>query len=149
MLDRLRADTLQARQNKDTKRMAVLVPLLSDVLLLSKEKKRDATEEEIFAIIRKYIAGLDQTLNLIQHDASRQAQIDQATYEWELLNQYLPIQLTDAKLRDVIREFVAKLENPTAKDMGKIMSFLKSEYTGKYDGSKASSYVKEILCAPK
>lgn len=60
------------------------------------------------------------------------------------LEKYLPSQLSDLELTNLIDNIV-KSNSYSVKDMGKIMSFLKENYAGKYDGKKASEVIKTIL----
>jgi uncharacterized protein YqeY len=66
-------------------------------------------------------------------------------FELEILNSYLPVQMSDETLRHRIVNYieVSKLEG--AKDMGKVMAFLKSNFDGQYDGKRASEITRELL----
>jgi len=65
--------------------------------------------------------------------------------ELDILNSYLPKQLTEDELRTVIGLVIMKEGLTTMKDMGKIMGWLKSNYDGQYDGGLASKIIKELL----
>jgi uncharacterized protein YqeY len=68
-----------------------------------------------------------------------------SAFELEILNSYLPVQMSDETLRHRIVNYieVSKLEG--AKDMGKVMAFLKSNFDGQYDGKRASEITRELL----
>jgi uncharacterized protein YqeY len=68
-----------------------------------------------------------------------------SVFELEILNSYLPVQMSDETLRHRIVNYieVSKLEG--AKDMGKVMAFLKSNFDGQYDGKRASEITRELL----
>ena len=67
-----------------------------------------------------------------------------ALKEISILETYLPKQLSEEALRSSIKGVIS-LNSYTVKDMGKVMSFLKDNYAGQYDGKLASVIVKEIL----
>lgn len=65
--------------------------------------------------------------------------------ELTILNQYLPAQMGEETLRQIINEEVINNGYSDMKDMGKIMGFLKNNYDGQYDGGLVSKLIKEIL----
>ena len=62
--------------------------------------------------------------------------------ELEILNIYLPKQLTNEDLTKIVADYISENEND---NMGQIMGFLKGSYNGQYDGRLASNVVKELL----
>lgn len=65
--------------------------------------------------------------------------------ELTILNQYLPAQMGEETLRQIINEEVINNGYSDMKDMGKIMGYLKNNYDGQYDGGLVSKLIKEIL----
>jgi len=65
--------------------------------------------------------------------------------ELEILNKYLPKQMSDSELRDVIDSYIKTEGLTDIKQMGQIMNYLKTNYEGQYNGSSASVIIKEIL----
>jgi uncharacterized protein YqeY len=65
--------------------------------------------------------------------------------ELNILNSYLPKQMGIDEVKQVIIDFVVNNGISSPKEMGKVMSYLKSGYDGQYDGKMASTIIKEIL----
>ncbi len=65
--------------------------------------------------------------------------------EAEVLMTYLPKQLSDDELREIIKKAIGATGATTAKDMGKVMSMAKEEIKGTADGQRVSAMVKELL----
>jgi uncharacterized protein YqeY len=65
--------------------------------------------------------------------------------ELSILNKYLPAQMDEETLTQIINEQVINNGYSDIKDMGKIMGYLKNNYDGQYDGSLVSKLIKEIL----
>jgi uncharacterized protein YqeY len=88
---------------------------------------------------------------------SRQDSIDQfksvgqqeraATEQQEIniLQVYLPKQMTEVELRLAIEVAIKTTQAQNVKDLGKVMKFLQSEYAGNYDGKLASTLVTQLL----
>ena len=66
-------------------------------------------------------------------------------YELSVINEYLPTQMSEDVLRDTIKLFIEDYSLSTMKDMGKIMSYMKNNFDGEYDGKLASTITKELL----
>jgi len=65
--------------------------------------------------------------------------------EISILENYLPKQYSNAELSVIIEKIKNDNNFSTIKDMGKIMSLLKENHSGKYDGKLANELVKKIL----
>ena len=65
--------------------------------------------------------------------------------ELSILNQYLPVQMSESDLRTEIEVIIKMNSYDSMKDMGKVMGDLKSNHDGQYDGGLASKITKEIL----
>ena len=65
--------------------------------------------------------------------------------ELEILNGYLPKQLTEEELKEKISNIINDNGFSGGKDMGKVMGLLKESFDGQYDGKMASQLVKTLL----
>lgn len=142
LLSTIRADSLAARKSKSPS-SSVLTTLLGEV---DKEAKRldparPLTDDEVLAVVRKFLKNLAQTISHLQGSGSTDA-LEKANTEREALEVYLPKQLTEDELEAIVRPKIAAGEN-----MGVIMKSLKAEYAGRFDGQLASSIVKRELAS--
>ena len=62
-----------------------------------------------------------------------------------ILSSFLPSQLEEKELIDVIKQRVATLESISLQQMGPIMKWLKENYGGRFDGKRANEIVKSFL----
>lgn len=65
--------------------------------------------------------------------------------ELTILNRYLPKQMTEDDLSNIVVDFIVDSGLDNIKDMGKVMTHLKDNYSGQYDGKLASTIVKVSL----
>ena len=70
------------------------------------------------------------------------AQLEQ---EIEVLLPYLPQQLTEAEVREIVTEAVAIAGATSSKDMGKVMAVLMPKVKGRADGKLVNNIVRELL----
>ena len=65
----------------------------------------------------------------------------------EVIQQFLPAQLTDEELTVAIKDIVAEVGATSPKDMGKVMGAASAKLAGKAEGKLISAKVKEILAS--
>jgi uncharacterized protein len=72
---------------------------------------------------------------------------DKELFQLEIINRYLPKQLTEQELEDAIRIIKAEVGASGPQDMGKIMGIATKKLAGQADGKAISDLVKKILSA--
>ncbi|MFC1663657.1 GatB/YqeY domain-containing protein, partial [Patescibacteria group bacterium] len=65
--------------------------------------------------------------------------------EIEILNQYLPEQISKEEIEKLAREIIEKIGAKEIKDMGKVMAELMPKVKGKTEGGEVGKVVKELL----
>lgn len=71
--------------------------------------------------------------------------VDQSKAEIEILLNYLPQQLSEGEIRQIIEESAIEAGASSIKDMGKVMSIVRPKTLGRADGKLVSQIVKEYL----
>ena len=133
-IDEVRADMVKAMKAGDKGRKDTLSLLLSALKNKAIDKREDLTPEEETQVILKEIKQVKETLDMTPAD--REDIIKECTERLNVLNGYAPKMMDEAEIRDIISATLAELEieNPTAKDKGKIMKVLMPKVKGKADG---------------
>ena len=134
LIEKINADIITAYKAK-TKEGNETKALLTTLKGMSTKVNKVPKDEEVIATIKSMIKG--HTDSVEKYSAPTLTDL-----ELTVLNGYLPKQMTDAELIEVVKGFVA--ENPTV-NMGGVMSHLKANFDGTYDGKSASQIVKSIL----
>jgi hypothetical protein len=138
MFTQLKKDQLLARKNKETVKAKLLTTLISDAAMIGKnDGNREPTESEIIALIKKYIKNAEETLLHSENVDTVQ--------ELTILESYLPHQLSDDEIWDIVRDVSKELNLTEVKQMGLVMKHLKQNYDGQFDGASASRIAKEHL----
>jgi uncharacterized protein len=128
LIEKISSDFMVAYKAKDMERKNFLGVIKSEV---TKESK---TPEDTYIIgkLKSMIKNAETTNSLSE-------------YELGVINEYLPTQLNEDKLTTIIKEIIENNDISTPKEMGKVMSFLKTEFEGQYDGKLAAKISKELL----
>ena len=65
--------------------------------------------------------------------------------EIKIIKQFLPKQMNDDEIKNLVKEAIEINDAKSIRDMGKVMSYLKENYSTNMDFSKASKFLKETL----
>lgn len=142
LLEQLQEQALAARKAKDSVRATLLVTLSAEAARPGKDDgNRVSTDEEVRAVVRKFLKGVSDTLAVVPPGAA----YDLACAERTILQEFLPQQVSGAALEQVVLELVAALPEKSPKAMGSVMGQLKARLAGAYDGKEAKDLVQKAL----
>ncbi len=128
LIEKISKDFTEAYKSKDMEKKNFLGVIKTEV---TKESK--APEDSyIVGKLKSMIKNAEATNSLSE-------------YELSVINEYLPTQMSEDVLRDTIKLFIEDYSLSTMKDMGKVMSYMKNNFDGEYDGKLASTITKELL----
>jgi len=125
--------------------LRLIVSAIKDVEIANRIKeKKDISDAVITAILKKMIKQRNESCEVYKK-AGRTELLDSETKEINVINTFLPKQLTDEETKNICEEMVKFTGATSMKDMGKVMGALKSKYSDTLDFSKVSPIIKELL----
>jgi len=138
-----------AMRAKDQRKLATLRLILAaikdrDIAARSEDRMGGVSDDEILGILKKMSKQRDESLRLYE-EAGRLDLAEQEREEKEIVESFLPQQMSEDEVRKCCEEVVAEMGAETLKDMGKCMGALKERHAGTMDFSKASAIVRERL----
>lgn len=140
----LAEDLKDAMKEKDRIRKDAVQMVRAAILQVEKDQKITLDDAGIIEVVaREMKKRRDSLSDFIK--AGRQDLIDSTNREIEVLSKYLPEQLSDEALEQIVRDAVIESGAKTMKDMGKVMKVVLPKVKGKADGSKVNALVKKIL----
>jgi len=142
--DRLLSDMRTAMKERDSERKSVLSMARAAVLQIEKDKRTELDDQGVIEVIAKEIKSRKEAIELFKQ-GGRQDLVDKNEREIEILSEYLPPQLSEAEIRNIIQEIIAKTGAAGMKDMGKVMGAVMPQVKGKADGGTVNRLVKEML----
>lgn len=118
-------DLKLAMKEKNASKLSTLRVLKSELQRIeqSANGKVELTDGDVVKVVKKLVEGIKETTN--NQD------------ELNILEAYLPKQLTEAEIREIISLL-------SFKDMGAIMKYFKTNYDGQYDGKLLSTIAKNL-----
>jgi len=140
-------DIKKAMLAKEKDKLRALRAIKSSILLAETEKgasENGISEEKELAILMKAAKQRKESAEIF----TQQGREDLAKTELEelkIIEKYLPKQLSEEELKDILTGIIEKVNVSSPKDMGKVMGVASKELAGKTDGKIISKIVKELL----
>jgi uncharacterized protein YqeY len=146
LFDQINEDIKSAMKAKEKDRLEALRAVKAQLLLLkTAEGASDtiSTEDEI-KVVQKMIKQRKDAAEIYKTQ-NRQDLADKELLEATFIEVYLPKQLTDEELTQVIGSIIAKVGATSVKEMGKVMAEAQKELAGKAEGKAIAEKVKKLL----
>lgn len=106
--------------------------------------KEKAEDSELLSMMQGMIKQRNESIKLY-NDGHRPDLAEKEQAEIVVIEKFLPKQLSEAEMTEVIKEIIAKTGAQSIKDMGKVMGALRGAYAGQMDFGKASEIIKQLL----
>lgn len=140
----LTQDMKESMKNKDKNRLTTIRMAMSAIKQKQIDEKVEITHDITIAIITKMIKQRqDSYKQFIEADRSELAEGEKS--EIEILTKYMPKQLSDDEVIEIVQKAIESAGATSMKEMGKVMAAVKNELAGRTDMSKVSAIVKSNL----
>lgn len=144
MRDKLLNDLTQAMKSQDKETLSVLRMVKGAIQLEEINLKKKLTDDEFINVVGKQIKTRKESVIEFEK-ANRLDLAEQTKKEIEILNKYMPEQLSEEEILKVIDEAFKTINPQSQSDMGKLMGFVNPKLKGKADMSFVSKTIKERL----
>ena len=142
--DRLQDDWKTALKTKEKFTASVISTARAAILLVEKTDNRKLEEDEVISILAKEVKQRRESM-LEFEKGNRQDLVEQCKAEIEILLKYLPQQLGEEEIKQIVKDSAEELGANSIKDMGIVMSAVRPKVLGKTDGKLVSQIIKEYL----
>ena len=142
--EKLMEDLKNSMKNKDEIRKNTVQMIRAAILQIEKDKGIQVEDDKILEIIAKEVKSKKDALKDFEK-ANREDLISQTNTEIEILQEYLPQQLSREEIKTELEKIISKLGATTMKDMGAIMKEAKAQMGASADGKTINEVAKEIM----
>lgn len=142
--EQIENDSIRALKEKNETVLTVLRMLKSAIRNAEIAKQTEFNDGDIMSVIQSQIKQRQDSINLYEQ-GDRQELADKEKTEIEILQKYLPEQMTEAEIREIVNRALDETGAMEIKDMGKVMTKIMPQIKGRADGSLVSKIVKEEL----
>jgi uncharacterized protein YqeY len=142
--DRINEDMKAAMRAKDMERLGTIRMITAAIKQREVDERITLDDAQVLAVIEKMIKTRKESIAQFQ-SAGRDDLVAKETKEVELLQSYLPEQLSEAEIDALIAEAIAQSGASSIKDMGKAMAIVKQKAQGRADMGAVSAKLKAKL----
>jgi uncharacterized protein YqeY len=144
MVEQLEKDMIEAMKAKDKDRLTVIRMVKAGLKQEQIDHKKEINDDLLIDVVNKQIKMRKDSIAEFEK-GGRQDLIDKTNEEIELLQSYLPKQMSKEEIEKVIDEVIKKVKPSSEKDMGLVMKELTPLVKGKADMKEVSTLIKEKL----
>ncbi len=142
--DRLLEDMKAAMKQKDVVKKNTVQMTRAAILQVEKDNKITLDDDGVIDVISKEVKKRKSVLPEYEK-SGRQDLIDVLNREAEILQSYLPEQMSEQELENIVKQTIEDVGASGMKDMGKVMAAIMPKVRGRADGNAVNGFVKKCL----
>lgn len=146
MIERIEDDLKQAMLARDKTKTTTLKGLKSELINEKIKQGNSLSAEQTIAIIKRELKKRGEAADLYRK-AGQSDKASQEEDEAKILQEYLPPQLSQDELVEVIEESVGETGASNSEDIGKVMGSVLGKVEGRADSAEVAQLVKERLAS--
>ena len=144
LYDKLMADMKTAMKAHDMQTVNAVRGVIAKVKDLTVNAGKEITDDVVLAVVAKGVKQREESI--AQFESAGRAELAAGEKaELEFLKGYLPAQLSEAEVTEVVKATVAELGATSKKDMGRVMKEVMARVKGQADGKLVSKLVGAVL----
>ena len=143
-IDKIKNDMYSAMKADQKVKANILRSLLAALKKVEIETKNSLSENQFFSVVKKMVKQLKESVE-VYSKAGREELAEKEKSELEIIQVYLPEQLSEEKTIELVKEVISEISAESISDMGKVMSMVMQKGGGKVDGGIANRIAKELL----
>ena len=115
-----------------------------DIVVRTEGNQNGISEADIISLLKKMQKQREESIQLYTK-GNRMDLVQSEEDEIKIIKQFLPKQMNDDEIKNLVKEAIKLNDAKSIRDMGKVMGYLKEKYSTNMDFSKASKFLKETL----
>ena len=137
-------DMKSAMRGKESDKLGVIRLLLAAVKQKEVDERIELGDDDILKVIEKMLKQRRDSIEAF-NKANRKDLVDKEEFEVVFLQQYLPEQLKDSEIDQIIDDVISVSGASSIKDMGIVMGSVKTKVAGKANMAEVSQKIKTKL----
>lgn len=142
---RIMGDLKEAMKAKDQAALRSIRAVKAAILLTKTDGSgKELDEASEIKLVQKLVKQRQDSLDIYVKQEREDLAVTERE-EIEVLQRYLPKQLSEDELKPIIQEIISQIGASGMKDMGKVMGMASAKLAGQADGKTISVMVKQLL----
>lgn len=142
--DTIIEDTKTAMRNKDASKLGTLRLLQAAIKQKEIDDRITLDDAGIVTVLQKMLKQRQDSIEAFRQ-ANRQDLLDKEEMEVKVLNQYMPQQLSNDEINEIIDAAITNTSASGMQDMGKVMGIVKEKIAGRANMAEVSQIIKSRL----
>jgi uncharacterized protein YqeY len=144
LIEEIDDEIKEAMKARDTERRDALRLILDALKKSEKELQRPLSEEEELQVMQRERKKRVEAAEAFR-EGGRQEQADAEERELEILEEFMPEQLSEEEIEDIVDDVIAEVGATSMAQLGRVMADVMPQIAGRADGSQVSQIVREKL----
>ena len=144
MVEKLKQDMIEAMKAKDKERLTTIRMIKGELDKEHIDKKREINDELLIEVVTRGIKQRKDSISEFEK-GNRSDLIEKTQSEIDILQNYLPEQLSEDEVITIIDEAISLIHPGGVRDMGKVMKEVTPTVKGRTDMKKVSEIIKSKL----
>lgn len=144
LIDTLRKDMFGAIKDGLKDESEILKMALASIKNAQVASGEELTDKDVQKILRDQVKKIKDAIEQFEK-MQREDLVAKETAQLEVLQSYLPQQMSEDEVRKVVEAKIKELNVEGMRDMGKVMGAVMKELEGKTDGNTVKGIVQDIL----
>ncbi len=137
-------NSMLSSNKEKTSTLRLILAAIKDREIIAREKNENIDDTIVMDVMSKMVKQRLESADIYRKN-DRLELAKQEEYEIKVIREFLPTQLTELEVKEIILAVVKETNSTSIRDMGKIMGVLKSKYAGQLDFALAGKLLKEHL----
>ncbi len=142
--EKISEDMKTAMKARDTEKLGAIRLLQAALKQKEVDERIELTDAMVLAIIEKMLKQRKDSIEQFKA-GNRLDLVAKEKFEVDVLSAYMPTQLTEEEIAEILNGVIAETGAASAKDIGKVMNALRPKVAGRADMGKLSAIIKSKL----
>jgi len=142
--EQLKSDLKDAMRAKEIVKRDSIRAINTMIKQIEVDERKELTDEDIIKLVQRGVKQREEAI-LQYKEASRDDLVQIEQSQIDVFKTYLPTQLTQDELKEIVQNIITEVGATSMKDMGKIMPKAKEIIGARSDGKKINLMIKELL----
>lgn len=146
--EKLQSDVKDAMKAQEKEKLSVLRLIMAAFKQVEVDERITLDETRELTILDKMLKQRNESIAQFKA-ANRDDLVQKEQFEIEIIQTYLPAQLSDAEVEKIISKAISETNAQSIQDMGKVMNLIKPQLQGRADLGQAGAKIKALLANAK
>jgi hypothetical protein len=142
--EQLKSDLKDAMRAKDINKRDSIRAINTMIKQIEVDERKELSDDDIIKLVQRGVKQREEAI-LQYKEASRDDLVQIEQDQIDVFKNYLPTQLSQEELKEIVQNIITEVGATSMKDMGKIMPKAKEIIGARSDGKKINQMIKELI----